>query len=167
MMKKTALYSLIFVTLSACASFNEHKGVSIFHWERDNTGVYKFARDHSECMHVAEDWHFFPTLKEMKSWIITEEAQYNIKVDWHAEEGVWASYIPYPGAQPILVNTARTDLTYNPKNYRICMENKGYWHRNYEIPETTNLFVYKPQSANERDPLQSFSYRGGKRPTDR
>ena len=154
------------MALSACASFNEHKGITVFHWERSNTGVYKFSRDHSECMKIAENWHLFPTIQEMKAWLSTEEAYSAGKVDWHADRGIWASYVPYPGAQPLMVNSIRDDKDSNPKTYRICMENRGYWHRTYDIPETTNLFVYRPQEPNQNDPFQSMYYRGGRRPSD-
>lgn len=167
MMKKICLYSLLTLALASCATSQEDpKGVNIYHWERANTGVYKFSRDHSECMRVAENWRLFPTIREIKGWLTTEEAQYHINVDWHAERGIWASYVPYPGSMPLMVNTAADDKDSDPKKYRICMENKGYLHRTYDIPETTNLFVYKPQQANQDDPFRGLYYRGGLRPTD-
>ena len=167
MMKKVCLCNLLVFALASCATYSEEeKGVDMFHWERSNTGVYKFARDHNECMKFAENWHLFPTVREIKSWISTEEAQYHINVDWHAERGIWASYVPYPGSMPLMVNTADDDKDCDPNKYRICMENKGYWHRTYDIPETTNLFVYRPQQPNQNDPLKSLYYRGGLRPTD-
>ena len=66
----------------------------------------------------------------------------------------WATY------GPLLVNSVRDDSDSSPKKYRMCMENKGYWHRNYDIPEVTNIFVYKPQMPNQDDPLKSYYYKG-------
>jgi hypothetical protein len=36
------------------------------------------------------------------------------------------------------------------------MEEKGYWHRTYDIPTVTNVFVYKPQKATDRVPLEEY-----------
>lgn len=158
MKKIIGFIGFIALSLSSCTSdWDKANGQVIYHWERENTGVQKFARDHSECMRVAENWRLIPNIK---NWIITEEVQYDIVADWHSKKGIWASYIPYPGAQPLVVNSIRDDSDSSPKKYRMCMENKGYWHRRYDIPETTNLFVYKPQGPNQDDPLKNFYYKG-------
>ncbi len=156
MMKKINIALFTVLGLCSCANgFDKAEGQVIYHWERENTGVKKFSRDHSECLRLAQDWHILP---DMSSWFVTQEAQYNIRVDWHAEKGIWASYVPYPGSQPLMVNSIFDTEDVSPKKYRMCMENKGYWHRRYDIPETTNLFVYKPQQPNQNDPLRSFYY---------
>ena len=102
----------------------------------------KFARDHSECLRKAE---YFQIIPDVKNWFYSEETKLDIRADWHNERGIWASYIPYPGAQPIVVNSIRDDSNIDPADYRICMEKKGYWNRRYDIPTTTNIFMYKPQ----------------------
>ena len=72
-----------------------------------------------------------------------------------AKKGIWASYVPYPGAQPLVVNSLRDDTRINPMNYRICMEKRGYWHRRYNIPTTTNIFIYKPQRRLQNVPFSN------------
>jgi len=158
MMKRFYFLCISLLVLCSCTNaFDKAEGQVIYHWERENTGVQKFARDHSECMRMAEDWRLLPNFK---GWFTTEEEKYNIVVDWHASKGIWASYVPYPGAQALIVNSIRDDSDASPKKYRMCMENKGYWHRRYDIPETTNLFIYRPQGPNQYDPLKSFYYKG-------
>ena len=148
-MKK--LLTIAAFLLSSCTLFSKGEGQVIFHWERENTGIQKFARDHSECMREAEDFRFLP---DVRSWFYSEEVTYNLRVDWHAEKGIWASYVQYPGAQPIMVNSIRKDDDSSPRKYRLCMEKKGYWHRTHDIPTTTNLFVYRPQTLYKDIPLQ-------------
>lgn len=148
-MKK--LYLLLsFIFLSSCTTTT--KGQVVFHWDRYNTGGIKFSRDHSECMREAEAFKFFPNFR---SWFYTEEQRYNIVVKWHKEHGIWASFVPYPGAMPILVNSVRDDTDASPRKYQKCMLRKGYVERTTDIPGTTNLFVYKPQSVNQDAPLDS------------
>ena len=72
---------LVFVlVLSGCSWFSGGKGQVIYHWERENTGAAKFARDHSECLREAEGWFHLP---DFSSWLYSEEYRYNIVVDWH------------------------------------------------------------------------------------
>ena len=75
-----------------------------------------------------------------------------------AEKGIWASYIPYPGAMPIVVNSLRDDADSDPKEYRLCMEDKGYWHRTYNLPSVTNIYVYKPQRVLQDVPFNNNDY---------
>lgn len=150
-------YLLIFfgLLLSACSSVGGGKGQVIYHWEREHTGIAKFSRDHSECLKEAEGWFHFP---DISNWFYTEEYRYNIHVDWHQDKGIWASYVPYRGASPILVNSIRDSADSNPKDYRLCMEKKGYWHRRYNIPTVTNVFVYNPQKPSDRIPFEDLNY---------
>ena len=154
-MKKILLVITCLIILSSCTIFSRGKGQVIFHWERYKTGVQKFARDHSECLREAESIKFIPSIK---NWFTTEEARYDIRVDWHSEKGIWATYIPYEGAQPLIINSIRDDSKSNPKKYRKCMEKRGYNHRTHNIPEITNIFIYKPQDVNQ-DTLFEKYYR--------
>lgn len=147
---KKIFISLLCICLTACSG--GRKGQVVFHWDRYNTGGIKFARDHSECMRQAEAFKLWPNFK---SWFYTEEQRYNIVVKWHKEHGVWASFVPYPGAMPIMVNSVRDDTDVSPRKYQKCMLRKGYVERTTDIPETSNLFVYKPQSVNQDAPLDS------------
>ncbi len=154
-MKKIYLMIAFLLTVSSCTFFSRGTGQIIFHWEKQKTGIQKFSRDHSECMRQAEDFKFIPSIK---NWFISEEARYDIRADWHSEKGIWASYVPYEGAQPLLVNSIREDKNSDPKKYRICMEKKGYNHRKHSIPSVTNIFVYNPQDINQ-DTLFEKYYR--------
>ena len=152
-MKKYFLLLTLPFLFSACTWLSEGEGQVIYHWERPRTGVEKFARDHSECMRKAEDFKFLPNFK---SWFYSEEARYDIRADWHSEKGIWASYVPYTGAQPILVNSIRDDSDSSPRKYRKCMEGRGYTRRLHDIPTTTNIFVYKPQDNKQDTPLEKY-----------
>lgn len=144
---KNVLMIAVFILLEACSS---PKGQVVFHWDRYNTGGLKFARDHSECMREAEAFKLMPNFK---SWFYTEEQRYETVVKWHKEHGIWASFVPYPGAMPIMVNSVRDDSNSSPRKYQKCMLKKGYVERTAEIPEVSNLFIYKPQSVNQDVPL--------------
>jgi hypothetical protein len=147
---KRLLAFIMLIFLSACTGGG--KGQVIFHWDRYNTGGVKFARDHSECMREAEAFKFWPNFR---SWFYTEEQRYETVVKWHKERGIWASFVPYPGAVPVLVNSVRDDSDSSPRKYKQCMLKRGYVERTNDIPEASNLFVYKPQSVNQDAPLDS------------
>lgn len=140
------------ITIFLASCYSGPKGQLVFHWDRYNTGGIKFARDHSECMRKAEAFKFIPSFR---SWFYTEEQRYNTVVKWHKEHGIWASFVPYPGAMPIMVNSVRDDTDVSPKKYQRCMLEKGYVNRTINVPEASNLFVYKPQSVNQDVPLDS------------
>lgn len=154
-MNKNTLFSLISgILLSSCTLFSSGQGQVIYHWERENTGVAKFSRDHSECMRQAEDI----SLPDFRTWFYSEEVKLDVRADWHAEKGIWASYVPYPGAMPVMVNSLRDDSDSDPKKYRLCMEDKGYWHRTYNLPSVTNIYVYKPQRVLQDVPFNNNDY---------
>lgn len=89
MNKKLTLIIFSGLLLSSCSWFSRGEGQVIYHWERENTGVEKFARDHSECMRKAENIR----LPDFRTWFYSEEVKLDIRADWHAEKGIWASYI--------------------------------------------------------------------------
>ncbi|MDR1026031.1 MAG: hypothetical protein LBL47_01405 [Lactobacillus sp.] len=151
-MIKRALYILAStLTLSSCVFFADGKGQVIYHWERENTGIEKFSRDHSECMRLAEDFKFIP---DVRTWFYSEEVKLNVRADWHSEKGIWASYVPYPGATPVTVNALRKTDDASPRKYRLCMERRGYWHRTSNIPTTTNIYIYRPQNLYQYVPFK-------------
>lgn len=152
-MKKRLLLLTLFLITGCTTMFTEGNGQVIYHWARNNTGVAKFSRDHSECMREAEDLKLLPNIK---NWFISEEARYDIRADWHSEKGIWASYVPYPGAQPLMVNSIRDDTNSSPRKYRTCMEKRGYWHRQNDIPTSSNIFIYKPQDINQDTPFEKY-----------
>ena len=142
----------LFLTMS-CTWLSGGKGQVIYHWQRPNTGVQKFSRDHSECMREAEDFKLLP---DFKNWFYSEEVRYDIRADWHSEKGIWASYVPYEGAQPVMVNSIRDDSGSSPRKYRRCMEKRGYTRRTDNLPSTTNIFIYKPQDVNQDVPFEKY-----------
>lgn len=154
-MKKLYMPILSALLMTACTTFQDGDGQVIYHWERENTGVQKFARDHSECMRQAEDFKILP---DVRTWFFSEEVKMNIRADWHSEKGIWASYVPYPGSMPVMVNSLRNDSDSSPRKYRLCMEDRGYWHRTYNLPSVTNIYVYRPQSVLQDDPLHKGAY---------
>lgn len=142
MMKKLKSLLLPLVFLSSCTMFSSGDGQVVYHWERENTGVNKFVRDHNECLLNAKDFRWWPNFGAL---FFSEEHQLNVRADWDAEKGIWASYVPYPGAQPVIVNYLKNDGDASPRKYRICMEKKGYWHRTTNIPTVTNINLYNPR----------------------
>lgn len=153
MRKIYCIFMILSFLLPSCTWLSEGQGQVIYHWQRPRTGVAKFARDHSECMREAEDFKFLPNIK---SWFYSEEVRYDIRADWYSEKGIWASYVPYPGAQPLVVNSIRDDKDSSPRKYRKCMEAKGYTKRRTDIPSTTNIFIYKPQDPNQDTPFEKY-----------
>lgn len=145
MKRNLIILFFIFLTTS-CAWLEKGEGQIVYHWAREKTSVFYFVQDHSECLRASEDMSWMP---DIKSWFYSEEARYDIRADWHSEKGVWASYVPYAGAQPLVTNSLRDDIDVNPRKYRLCMEARGYWHRTYDIPTTTSIHVYKPQKLHD------------------
>lgn len=150
-MKKNLLFPVIFAfALSSCTYLTKGSGQVVYHWEKDNTGVEKFSRDHAECLIEAKEFSFIP---DFRMWFYTEETKLNTRFDGKSDKGIWASYIPYAGAQPILVNSRTKDEDINPPKYRKCMESKGYWRREHDIPEITNINLHKEK---QRLPYRPF-----------
>ncbi|MDD4556682.1 MAG: hypothetical protein PHE89_05085 [Alphaproteobacteria bacterium] len=154
-MKKTIKTLIALSLLSACSTTSKGEGQVIYHWERENTGIEKFSRDHSECMKKAEDFRLLPNVK---SWFYSEEARLDIRANWHTDKGVWASYVAYPGAQPVIVNSLRRNESISPRKYRMCMEDKGYWHRTSNIPTTSNIYTYHPQRKTKDLPFEYHDF---------
>ena len=139
-MNKNFSFVLLFLFLSSCTFLSKGSGQVVYHWEKTNTGVEKFSRDHAECLVEAKEFTFIP---DFRSWFYTEETKLNTRADWKSDKGIWASYIPYPGAQPLIVNSRYKDEDIDPADYSKCMRGKGYWKRTHDIPEITNINLYK------------------------
>ena len=142
-MKKAVIVSTLVGLLCGCSWLysDSAQGQVIYHWARPRTGIEKFSRDHSECMRIAEGLH----IPDFRTWFFSEETKLDLRANWHAERGIWASYVAYPGAQPVMVRSLRDNAGSSPRKYRVCMEKRGYTHRKDDIPTTTNLYIYKPQ----------------------
>ncbi len=141
---KTKIYLTFFIFgLCSCTYLSKGSGQVVFHWEKMHTGVEKFSRDHAECLLAAKEFKLMP---DFRTWFYTEETKLNTKADWNSTKGIWASYIPYPGAQPLIVNSRYDDDDINPKDYSKCMRSKGYWYREHDIPEITNINLYRART---------------------
>lgn len=128
--------------------FDVHgNGQEIYHWQRPHTGIQKFSTDHKYCMQQAQTFKLIPAVKKwLHNTFYTEEKSLDIRADWNGKSGIWASFIPYAGAQPVVVNVTRPedddDVDY--QTYVDCMEGRGYTARNYNIPEVTNIYLRDP-----------------------
>ncbi len=152
-MKKISVISCLI--LASCSYFSGGAGQVVYHWEKTHTGVEKFASDHSECMLKAKSFQWFP---DYRSWFYTEETKLNTKADWNSTRGIWATYIPYAGAQPLIVNSRHDDEDVSPQEYVDCMKGKGYWYRNHDIPEITNINLYKARKPMLSHPFGKPDY---------
>ena len=150
-MKKILALFLIMMT-TACA-MNRGLGQVVYHWEKPRTGIKQFARDHSECLNYASPWKLMP---DFKSLLHSEEFRIDARADWHSPRGIWSSYVPYPGAMPLMLNSLKRDDDINPRKYRVCMESREYTHRKYDIPSTTNIYYYQPQKLSTQQGHYSF-----------
>ena len=154
-MKKVIFFICIF--LCSCSYLSTGKGQLVYHWERNNTGVEKFSRDHSDCIKEAKAIKIIPNFR---SWFYSEEKKLNTKADWNSTSGIWASYIPYDGAQPLIVNSPVDDTDADSRKYVTCMKMKGYWFRTHTIPEITNINLYKayrPSLSNPFDRVNNYN----------
>lgn len=165
MIKKYVLLTILCVILSSCSLLSSQQnkpsrpwwnippfswfgahgnGQEAYHWQRPRTGVQKFAIDHKYCMKQAATFKLLPAAKRwLHNIFYTEEKHLEIRADWNGKSGIWASFVPYPGAQPIMINTPalEDDDDINYKKYVDCMLNRGYTARNYDIPDITNIYL--------------------------
>ena len=130
--------------LASCSVIRNGEGQVVYHWQKNNTGIEKFAKDHQSCIDYSKKWKFIP---DFRSWFYTEETKLKTRADWNSKYGIWATYVAYPGAQPLIVNSSSEDDDVYQYKYENCMRSKGYLYRNYDIPEITNINLYKKRSA--------------------
>ena len=122
MMKKWAF--LLCLTLTGCAIPED--GQKTFYWQRPNTGVAWFAKDHKECMAEADQFPFeWPGMP----WEWGDQQPLNLRFDNNSDKGIWAQFIPYPGAKPVYVNYASGDWSVDYDDYQKCMEDRHYFQR--------------------------------------
>ena len=89
---------------------------AMYHWHKPQTGMPQFVEDHNSCLCTA---NFFPWTSPQ--WLHPTE-QYNTRLKSRGANGIWASYIPYQGAQPIYVNSQMNDSAMLRPLYATCME---------------------------------------------
>ncbi len=151
-MQKNICFFLLAAVLSSCTYLSKGSGQVVYHWEKVNVGVQKFASDHAECLLSAKEFKLMP---DFRTWFYSEETKLNTRADWKSSKGIWATYVPYEGAQPLIVNSRYDDDDISPANYSKCMKSKGYWPREHDIPEITNINLYK---ARRPHLMQPFGY---------
>ncbi len=142
--------ALLSLSLCSCTYLSKGSGQVVYHWEKAHTGVEKFSRDHAECLMAAKEFKLMP---DFRTWFYTEETKLDTRADWKSSKGIWASYIPYPGAQPLVVNSRYDDDDISPSDYAKCMRSKGYWHRDHDIPEITNINLYRARKPYLQQPF--------------
>lgn len=123
---------LIMLGLSACGG----DGQKVFYWERPNTGAVWFARDHNYCLDQADYWPFtWPGMP----WGWGTPPELELRFDNESEHGIWAQFVPMPGAQPVYVNSVAGDWSMSYGLYEDCMEARNYVQRK---PATQNRQVF-------------------------
>ena len=117
----------VFFTLFILAGCS---GQKVYVWERQETGVYQFAEDHQHCMKHADfvPWGV-PTLPSLMGY----PKPLKLRARWEDHNGVWASYVPHRGADPVTVNYRKRSNTVSPYIYQRCMRSIGYVENPYLV----------------------------------
>ncbi len=122
------------LALTGCMS----GGQKVFYWERPNTGVTWFVRDHGQCLEESDYWPF-----TRPGWppFSGAEPKLKLRFDNDADNGIWADFIPFPGAHPVKVNSVHGDWSMSYDVYEACMEQRGYIQR--RPPSQSNQVFYQ------------------------
>lgn len=130
------LSCLTLLALTACGG-----GQTMFYWERPNTGAQWFVRDHNQCLRASDWWpYYMPGWTWSGPWGWGTPPDYDLRFDNDASNGIWAEFTPFPGAQPVYVNSLRGDWSMSPSTYEKCMEAREY--RQYK-PKTKGREVFQ------------------------
>ncbi len=139
-MKKTVWLLILSITfcLAGCKSIMEAgDGQKVYYWARPNTGAVWFAKDHRECLQEADLFPF--EWPEIFGALQSKGDEFNMRFDNNAPSGVWANFIPFPGAQPIYMNSKEDDWSVDYDAYEECMTARHYHQRR---PSTQNPQVF-------------------------
>jgi len=121
LLKKVCFTALATASVAACS--NE---ATVYHWEgRTDVGPQKFIVDHNICMREADTWPFEKSLYDIVDYVSPGPHDPKHRID-SKDARVWASFIPYPGAQAIYVNDVNSSSTVDGDDYAACMEERGY-----------------------------------------
>ena len=121
LLKKVCFVVLGTVSLAACST-----EATVYHWAgRRDVGPQKFVVDHNLCMREADFWPFEKSLYDTVDYFSPGPHDPKHRID-PGEDRVWASFIPYPGAQAVYVNDINSSNTIDGDDYVSCMEDKGY-----------------------------------------
>lgn len=131
-MKKGIVFFGILMLLGGCQWMVGGSGQKMFYWERPNTGVVWFAKDHRECLLEADMFPFeWPDF-----WGENKYRPLNLRFDNNSPSGVWAQFVPYPGAHPVYVNSAQDDWAVSYDDYEECMKARHYSERRPAVKST-------------------------------
>lgn len=121
LLKKFCVMFLTAASLAACS-----KEATVYHWEsRRDIGHHRFVVDHNYCIREADFWPFERSLYDTVDFFSPGPHDLKHRID-PGEARVWASFIPYPGAQAIYVNDVNSSSTVDGADYVSCMESRGY-----------------------------------------
>lgn len=94
----------------------------IYYWEKPLTGTERFVQDHNRCLEKADLWPW--------TWAAIGNSPETLDMRLRLREGgIWANFSPYPGAQPVFVNSTQPTTTVIYHWYSSCMTDKGYKER--------------------------------------
>ncbi len=121
LLKKVCVIALAGASVSACSS-----QATVYHWQsRNDVGPNRFVVDHNYCMREADTWPFETSFHDIVDYISPGPHDPKHRID-PREDRVWASFIPYPGAQAIYVNDVNSSNMIDGGEYVSCMESRGY-----------------------------------------
>jgi len=121
LLKKVCFIALATFSVVACS-----KESTVYHWAgRNDVGPNRFIVDHNACMREADSWPFDKSLYDIVDYVSPGPHDPKHRIDADSER-VWASFIPYPGAQAVYVNDVNSSNTVDGSDYVACMQERGY-----------------------------------------
>jgi len=150
-MKKINLIIAVLLSGMTCACGSD--GQTTYYWEKDGYGAEQFGIDHENCMHKAD---YFP-FNTHSRWFGPDTD--NLHPKFRSDDGIWAYYEPFKGAQPVYVNYSMGDSTVWEGKYRSCMHDLGYREK-YAPYQNMPVGTLHCNSANcERNDFENGIYR--------
>jgi hypothetical protein len=133
------IFFMLIINISACGY---KKGQTVYNWERTYGNIDRFSIDHQECLKGSDSFPY----KIPNPFDRAERA--NTRAKWGDYRGIWASYVPYKGAQPIMIKYDKNSWLVDNDKYTDCMLARGYhqreyrnWHPAMEIKNRKNASV--------------------------
>lgn len=128
-MSKLAFITLLVAFTSGCSAVS---GPVVYNWRAENVGMAQFVEDHDACMESSD------LLPDWPDWLTFGTKKLNTRADWDGR-GIWASYVPYVGAEPVLVNSNQKDFATSTTAYSGCMRVRGYRTRRLNLHEASHI----------------------------
>lgn len=124
---------------------------TMYHWHKPETGMTQFVQDHNACLCAAD---MFPWTSPQ---ILHPTEQYNTRMKNNRSGGIWASYIPYQGAQPVYVNSFMNDSSMIRPLYASCMERRGY-RQAYTRSKSKNISTLRCDTVTCQSGYNPYDY---------